>query len=189
MQMFEYVMVLASIVIGLAIAQLLQGVTAIVQRPDRAKPYWVHLVWVAFAFVFTTSWWWWEFRFQHTQLWTFQLYLFVLGYAVLLYLLCALLFPSDFQDFKGFKDYFYARRGWFFGVNAACYCIDLIDTALKGPAYFASFGWEYPIQSVLNIVFSVAAIFIRNERFQGAFAVTALGYLIIATLRFLDTVQ
>ena len=143
MQMFEYVMVLASIIIGLAITQLLQGVAGIVQNPRRAKPYWIHLVWVAYAFMQAAFWWWWEYRFTQTHVWTFQLYAFVLGYAVLMYMLCALLFPSEIAGFQGFKDYFYARRSWFFGVNAAVFVVDLLDTLLKGAAHFASLGWEY----------------------------------------------
>jgi multisubunit Na+/H+ antiporter MnhC subunit len=39
MELFNYVMVLASIVIGLAITHLLQGVARIVQHPGRDKIY------------------------------------------------------------------------------------------------------------------------------------------------------
>ena len=44
MEMFNYVMVLASVIIGLGIAHLLQGVGGIVQHPGREKIYWVHLL-------------------------------------------------------------------------------------------------------------------------------------------------
>ena len=46
--------------------------------------YWVHLAWVAAAFLNAIFWWWWQFRLSE-QVWTFQLYVFVLLYAVLIY--------------------------------------------------------------------------------------------------------
>lgn len=189
MDMFSYVMVLASIIIGLAITHLLQGIAGMVQHPGRAKPYWIHLVWVIYGLMQVTFWWWWEFRFQATHIWTFQLYAFVLGYAVLMYMLCALLFPREVESIGSFKDYFYARRGWFFGVNAASFAIDMIDTALKGATHFASLGPEYWFATAANIGFSIAAIFIRNERFQGIWAIAALAYQLSWAIRYYDTVQ
>lgn len=50
MGVFEYVSVLTSIVIGLAIAHLLSGVIRIIQHPGRRARYLTHLVWVAFMF-------------------------------------------------------------------------------------------------------------------------------------------
>lgn len=93
--MFNYVMVLASVIIGLGITHLLQGVGGLVQHPGPRKTYWVHLLWVAAVFLRAIFWWWSEFRLSDTAQWTFTLYLFVLAYAVLIYLWCALLFPRD----------------------------------------------------------------------------------------------
>jgi predicted phage tail protein len=43
MGIFEYVAVLTSIIIGLGIAHLLQGVARMIQRQDTEPVYWVHL--------------------------------------------------------------------------------------------------------------------------------------------------
>jgi hypothetical protein len=48
MEIFNYVMVLSSVIIGLAITHLLQGAARIVQHPGRYNAYWVHLVWAAY---------------------------------------------------------------------------------------------------------------------------------------------
>jgi hypothetical protein len=145
MDMFNYVMVLASVIIGLGIAHLLQGAGAIVQHPGREKVYWVHLLWVAAIFLRAIFWWWFEFRLSRTPEWTFTLYLFVLAYAVLIYLWCALLFPRDLAGYDGFKDYFYSRRSWFFGLLLAGQAIDVADTLLKGLGHFRSLGPSYVI--------------------------------------------
>jgi hypothetical protein len=40
MQIFEYVIVLSSIVIGLAVTHLMQGIAGMVQHPGRARVWW-----------------------------------------------------------------------------------------------------------------------------------------------------
>jgi len=42
--------------------------------------------------------WWWEFRLIAVRQWTFPLYLFIALYAVLLFLLCVLLFPEQMTE-------------------------------------------------------------------------------------------
>ena len=77
MDIFEYVAVLTSIIIGLGITHLLRGVAGLIQHPDQHRIYWVHLVWVGYLFFTLIFWWWWEFRLGTIETWTFYLYLFV----------------------------------------------------------------------------------------------------------------
>jgi len=170
MEIFNYVMVLASIIIGLAITHLLQGVTRLVQHPGKSKLYWVHLVWVAAAFLGAIFWWWWEFRLS-TQAWTFQLYVFVLFYAVIIYLRAALLFPDSLEGYEGYEDYYYSRRGWFFGLAIAQTSIDVVDTLLKGWAHFTSLGWPYPAAIAIMLLLFVIAILTDNRRYHGSVAI------------------
>ena len=48
MDIFEYVAVLVSIIIGLGMAHLLRGLVRIIQHPGRHPAYWVHLGWVGY---------------------------------------------------------------------------------------------------------------------------------------------
>ena len=188
MEMFNYVMVLASVIIGLGIAHLLQGVGGIVQHPRREKIYWVHLLWVAVIFLRAIFWWWFEFRLSQTPQWTFTLYLFVIGYAVLIYLLCALLFPRDLEGYDGFKDYFYSRRPWFFGLLLAGQAVDVADTLLKGLSHFRSLGPSYGVGIVILSVLLLIAMRTRSERYHAAFAIFGVVYLIAYPLLVFDTV-
>jgi hypothetical protein len=182
MDFFEYVMVLASIVVGLGLTHLLQGVLDIVQDQKR-RLYWVHLLWVGTIFIQTVFWWWWEFGFSQVATWTLPLYFFVVGYAFLLYLICGLLFPRNIEAFGDFKTYFYARRAWFFGALATFSLLDFLDTLLKGMRHFLSLGPEYIIATSLIIVFSIIAAIVRNERFHATFAVALFAYQLIWALR------
>jgi hypothetical protein len=178
MEMFNYVMVLASVVIGLGIAHLLQGVGGLVQHPHREKFYWVHLLWVASIFLRAIFWWWFEFDLSKTAEWTFALYLFVLAYAVLIYLLCALLFPRDLAGYDGFKDYYYSRRAWFFGLLLIAQAVDLADTLLKGMDHFRSLGPFYPVAMAIVSVLLLIAMRTRSERYHAAFAIFTVVYLV-----------
>jgi hypothetical protein len=188
MEMFNYVMVLASVIIGLGITHLLQGVGAIVQHPGREKVYWVHLLWVAATFLRAIFWWWFEFRLSKTTEWTFTLYVFVLAYAVLIYLWCALLFPRDLSGYAGFKDYFYSRRRWFFGLYLAGQAVDVVDTLSKGLGHFRSLGPSYVVGIVTLSVLLLIAMRTRNERFHGALAIIAVVYLLAYPWLIFDTV-
>ena len=71
MDAFEYISVLTSIILGLGMAQLLLGVSRIIQDPEHVKPYWVHLSWVLTMFIYSVFWWWWEFNLNQIEVWTF----------------------------------------------------------------------------------------------------------------------
>jgi hypothetical protein len=188
MDMFNYVMVLASVIIGLGVTHLLMGVAGIIQHPGREKIYWVHLTWVGATFLRAIFWWWFEFGFSRAT-WNFALYSFVLSYALLIYLWCALLFPKDLAGYEGYKDYFYSRRTWFFGVGLAATVADIADTLLKGVDHFLALGPLYLIGQAVLITLFIIALRTRNERFHAAFAIYGVAWLLIYPLTNFFTVQ
>ena len=173
---FVHIRILLGIVLGLAITTLLKGMARFVQHPGRERIYWVHLGWALSMFVLLTHFWWWEFRLIHVHPWSFTAYAFLIVYVVVLFLLCTLLFPDDIGDYSGWQDYFQSRRGWFFGIMALSYAIDLIDTAIKGRAYFASMGPEYPLRNLAYIVLCLIAMRTRAEWFHRAFVIAGIVY-------------
>ncbi|MFL6775643.1 MAG: hypothetical protein ACJ8FN_04530 [Sphingomicrobium sp.] len=189
MQMFEYVIVLISIVIGLALTHLMQGIAGVIQHPRRAGVWWVHLVWVGYMFLSIVFWWWWEFQLQRIQTWTFSIYLFVVFYAFYLYLICAMLFPRDLEEYNGYRDYFLARRGWFFGLLIGWSVIDTIDTWIKGPDYFASLGVTAITFNVVLVLCSVIGIVVRRGSVQAIIAVVQLAYVASGVLRLFNLVS
>lgn len=188
MHMFEYVIVLTSIVIGLALAHLMQGIAGVIQHPGRPRIWWVHLVWVAYMLLSTVFWWWWEFRLQLVRQWTFSIYLFVVFYAFYLYLICAMLFPRNFEGYEGYKDYFLARRYWFFGLLLGWSAIDMLDTWIKGPAYFASISVETSIGTGAIAIACIVGMIVRLGSVQAIVAVGLLIYQVSAALRVFNTV-
>jgi hypothetical protein len=187
--MFEYVIVLTGVVIGLALTHLMQGVARIIEHPKQARIWWVHLGWVAYMFVNALFWWWWEFRLRLIGNWTFQLYAFVLGYAFFIYLICAILVPSDVGSHQGYKEYFIGRRKWFFGMLIAWLVVDFLDTWIKGPAHLASLGIEYPIAQTGLALICVLGILSPRERVQAAVLLLIVAYQASRIVRFYDVVS
>ena len=173
MEMFSYVMVLASVIAGLAITQLLLGLAGMVQHPDRHKPYWVHLVWVLYAFEYVALWWWYEYSFVKMATWSFALYLFILLYAVTIYLMCAVLSPLDLHNFEDFEAYYYSRRRWFLGLAALVIVIDVGDTLSKGVAHFLDLGPHYYVGAVVFPVAYVIGMFTRRRWYHATIAVVS----------------
>jgi hypothetical protein len=176
-------------IVGLGLTHLLRHLARIVERPKVRRIYWVHLVWALFMFIYLLHFWWWEFYLSHQTRWNFNLYLFVTVYALLLYLLCALIFPESVDDYQDYRDYFYSRGHWFFGLLAVMFAVDVVDTAIKGADYFRHFGPEYLMRNTGYILASLVAMKTRNRYYHGAFAVVALLYELSWILRRYEALQ
>jgi hypothetical protein len=172
---YLHIRVIIGLVTGLAITRCLAGFAGIIQHPARRKNYLVHLLWAASVLLMAIHFWWWEFNLVRIS-WTFELYLFVIGYAGLFYLMATLLFPDQMDDYDGFKDFFLSRRRWFFAILAVSYLADVADTLIKGHDYAARFGFEYPVRIGVYLLLCGVAMSTRNGRFHLAFAVANLAY-------------
>jgi len=185
-EVYGYIRTVMSMVIGLSLAQLLTRLAGFVQSPGKNRVYFVHIGWVLSMFLYIIHFWWWEYRLQSLQVITFAVYLFLICFCCLFYFLCVLLNPPSIDEYGGFEEYFISRRSWFFGLLAVTYAVDLIDTWLKGGAYFHSLGWEYPTRNVVYIVLCIVAAMTANRRFQAAFVTVGLIYQITWIFRLYD---
>jgi len=186
---FLHVRVIIGIVLGLSITRLLTGTARFVQHPGKYKLYSVHLAWVAWMLLMLVHFWWWELWLQVITTWTFETYLFLIIYAILLFALCALLFPEDIAEYEGYEAFFISRRRWFFGILAFVFVFDLIDTLLKGREHFDAFGSEYLIRVPVYIVLCLIAMATANRRYHAAFVVGSLVYEVSWILRQFNTLN
>ena len=129
-------MVLISIIVGLSIAHVMLGVGGIIDRKTAGPPLKLglaHGIWLAFVFLWSIQFWWWEFRFSEIiDEWTLGLYLFLIGYALTLFLLSVILVPRSWDAVSDLDDHFLERRVWFYWAFAAGSLIDVVDGLLKG---------------------------------------------------------
>lgn len=137
MDSFTYVMVLVSIVVGLGITHILSAVGAAIHRlrgygpPIRLEA--VYLFNLGTVFIWLVAFWWWEYKFSQIEIaWSLGLYLFIIAYAVVLYLTAVVLVPAGMEGVEDSFEYFVQGRAWFFGLLLLSQVVDVIDTFLKG---------------------------------------------------------
>ena len=178
-----------SIILGLSLARLLNGVAGLIQHPKKEHLWWPHLCWVVYMMLSITAFWWWQFQLNELRVLTFETYIFLIAEAAMLFLICSVIFPTEISEYEGYGDYFMSRRAWFFGLLILSLLMDIGDTWLKGARHFASLGAEYPVRIALMAGLCLAACFVRNVRFHAAFALAALVYLVSYVARHYGTVQ
>jgi hypothetical protein len=163
-------------VIGLGITRLLMGAAGLIQHPKRARLSLIHLLWAFSILLELIFFWWWEVELSLLTDWSFGIFSFLIAYAVTLFLLAALLFPDNIDDYEGYQDFFLKRRHWFFGVFAATFVLDVVDTLIKGTPYFDSLGVGYLVQVPLGIALCLIAIRTADRRYHLALVLVHLAY-------------
>jgi hypothetical protein len=95
---FSYLSVLLSIIIGLAITQVLQGYRAMLLARRRVRPFAPTLIWTGLILLIATQSWWSSFGMAHYQDWTFGIFSLILLQTILLYMMAAIVLPDAAPD-------------------------------------------------------------------------------------------
>lgn len=128
MSAFEYVSVLISIILGLAVVHLLGGVSLILDRRVIARLDWVHTIWVLNMFSLITWVWWGNWQLNEIESFSPVHYISMVLFSVVLYLMCGLLFPIKGSEVEDFFEQFEMNRPMFFYLGEVL----LVAAALKG---------------------------------------------------------
>lgn len=172
---FTHIRIIVGMVTGLSVARLLNGLARFVQHPKRELIYSVHMGWSLFLLLSVIHFWWFEFTLARIGRWTFEEYLFVIGYAALFFFISAILYPDKMEEYAGFESYFTARRTWIYCLLAGLFAVDMIDTAIKGAAHFAALGPQYVVRQALLTGLSLLGIWMTDRRYHLGFVIFALG--------------
>lgn len=175
-ELFPHVRIVMGMVVGLGITRLLMGYAGLIQHPKRAKLSITHLLWGFSILVELVLFWWWEFALYHVTDWSFGLFAFLIGYAVTLFLLAALIFPDKIDEYDGYEDFFLKRRHWFFVILGVTFLLDVVDTVIKGEPYFDQLGIGYLIQVPTGLVLAGIAIWTTDRRYHLGLVLLHLAY-------------
>lgn len=175
-ELFTHVRIVMGMVVGLGITRILSGLAGLIQHPGVQRPSLLHLLWVGSVLVELVLFWWWEFALSRMTHWSFGVFLFLIAYAVLLFLLAALLFPDGIMEYGGYEDYFLRRRRWFFSLFAATFLFDVVDTLIKGVEHWNRFSADYVAQIPLGLLLCAIAIATPRRDVHIGLALTHLAY-------------
>jgi hypothetical protein len=159
---FEFIFVLISIIAGLALAQLLSGMT----RPPRNAAGRIDVTHVAFSAgttVLLITVWWSTFRWQTYSPWTVVEFLLLCFYVSLFYVKAVILSPLRTPETPAFEQV----RSKFYGVFAL-YClveplVILVRDGELAPWYYVPMMFQFFVLSCLGIVW-------RNPNFDRFFS-------------------
>jgi hypothetical protein len=134
MDQFGYLSVLYSIILGLAITQILQGFRGLVLSRANIRLYAPTVQWAILLLIIDVQSWWALFGLRNHHEWTFLGFSVVLLQSIVLYMLAALVFP----DLSGertvvLRTHYYAHVRWFFGLSILIALVSLAkDLVIDG---------------------------------------------------------
>lgn len=172
MDAFSYLSVLLSIILGLAITQVLKGFRGLMQSRARLRMYWPTVVWSILVLVIAVQSWWAMFDLRHHEDWTFFAFSVVLAQTIVVYLLAALVLPDFFGE-TGFdlRAHYYDHQRWFFAQLIAL----IVASLAKSRVVYGE--WPHPLDLGFHLVFAVTGIacaLVRNARFHEVMAATGV---------------
>jgi hypothetical protein len=180
---FNYLSVLLSIVLGLAIAQVLQGLRGLILARVKVKLYLPTVIWTGLALLLAIQAWWASFGLHTRANWNFLAFMVIVLQVISVYMVAALVLP----DVTGctiidLRDHYFAHRSWFFGALLACVVFSAAkEITLRG--HFPG-GMNREFHIIFGLAVIVGAI-TRREWFHKLMApVMALLFLLYITLLF-----
>lgn len=172
MDAFSYLSVLLSIILGLAIAQVLQGYRSILLARGRVRVSAPVLIWSGLVLLFATQAWWASFGLRGRPEWDFLSFAVILLQMTLLYMLSAVIFPEVAGDRRvDLVDHFERHRRIFFGILIGMLVVSVtkdlvLDHHLPGTANLSFHA--------MFIATCFAGLLLTGSRTQLALAVVAV---------------
>ena len=177
MDEFGYLSVIISVIIGLSITQLLQGIGQIINARDRVRIYWPAIGWTVLLLLIDVQAWWAMFGYRNRHAWTFVQFTVVLLEAIMLYLLAAVALPNIPNEGEiDLRSNYFRHAGWFFGSLVVL----LLDSLLKSVVVYGGLPGKSDLGFHLFwIITALIAAFVRNERYHKAFICLSLGLFVV----------
>lgn len=131
MQIFDFLSVAVSIVVGLALTHTLEGISRLIQARGRVKVYWVHLLWVVGILMLQIQYWWGAWLFNAVTDWTLSKFGLFLVAPIFLFVAGDMMFP-DLTDPSNTSmwDYYYEKRRSIFGLLIAYFIAASVNISL-----------------------------------------------------------
>lgn len=176
MDAFSYLSVLLSIILGLAITQILMGYRGLLLARGRVRTYAPTLTWSGLLLLISAQNWWASFGLSYHRDWTFLQFSAVLLQTVLLYMMAALVLPDiPASEPVDLRAHYFRERRPFYGAFVLMLLVSISKDWIVGghlplPENLAFHG--------VFLTVSLLAFFIKTPRFHEI--ATPLGALIMA---------
>jgi len=174
MSQFEYIMVMAALILALALAQALRGLSEIVTNRNR---YWPHSFWLVTIVFLMVQAWWADWNYNAVEEWRFTTYLLVLASPAISFAKVHLLVPSMRSDSFDWRKQFDAVRHWFFGLLMAYVLVGIFQGTIL---YGTPLVHPYRVFQGFFIVVAIAGILSRSHKVHRVLPLLLLAALAIS---------
>ena len=131
MDAFSYLSVLLSVILGLAIQQVLQGYRALALNRAHVTWYWPSMVWSVLLLGMVAQHWWASFDLTNHTNWSFVAFAAILVMTALIYMMAALVLPDVPADKPiDLRDHYFREAPVFFGFGVAAILWSMIRELL-----------------------------------------------------------
>jgi hypothetical protein len=169
--MFEYLGVLISVILGLALTHLLRGLAKLIHMRRTVRPYWVQIVWTINILIYVLAIWWGMFWWNRLEVWTIERFFFIAAYASVLFMLASMLYLPEFPSDLDCEAHFFANKNWFFGIQLLAFLLDIPETMAKGVSHLRDVPREYMIFIPTILLICIVGLSTSNRRVHGTLCV------------------
>jgi hypothetical protein len=179
LDLFEYILVITSVVYALALAQLLSGVARLSQSDAAVRLFLPHTLWVVVLFGSVLMFWWagWEFR---SVEWAFPKYLYTMITPIFMFYAAALIIPTPVNEKEVILEEHFSK------IRAPVIWslfVALITQFLDGPILAGEPWWfSGRIFQVAMLCMVIWGVFARSGRLQILPPLGVLIYLVFVSL-------
>jgi hypothetical protein len=171
MDEFGYLAVILSIILGLSVTQLLQGLSQMINARDRVLIYWPAIGWALLLLVIDVQAWWSMFGYRGRHSWTFLQFAILLLETILLYLLAALALPTISNEATvDLRQNYFRHARWFFGSFLGVLVVSLVKNVMMSGSLPGRFDLGFHLFWLVGA--TIAAV-TRSDRFHQVFVCVA----------------
>jgi hypothetical protein len=179
LDLFEYILVITSVIYALAIAQVLSGIGRLAQTDAAIRRFLPHTLWVVILFTYVLLFWWagWEFR---TVVWTLPKYIYIMISPIFMFYSASLIIPArtDGPEVNLEKHFSKIKRPVLWSLFIAFFAQFADGPLLIGePLWFSG----RVLQAVL-LCTVIWGVFVKNERLQVVPPIGVLLFFVFVSL-------
>jgi hypothetical protein len=174
---FQHTATFYSLIVGLAVANVLSAMANSAKSMARVRWYWMHTAAAGLLLLIIAQDWWFLLSWDATRRVSHPILVFLLARAGVLFFASNLLVPEPHDAADNVLDlrvHMVRVRRRFFASLTIFAVLDHTDTLLKGPERIAALGPYYPAYVAIFVGAMLAATLVRTERVPGAVIVIML---------------
>lgn len=190
---FQHTATFYSLIVGLAVANVLSAMANSAKSSSRVRWYWMHTAAAGMLLLIMVQDWWFLLSWDGPVRVSHPILVFLIARAGVLFFASSLLVPEHHDAADGVLDlraHMHRVRRRFFASLLAFALLDLADTLLKGAERVAALGPYYPGYVVIFVGLMLAGTFARTERVPGvavSIMLTLYFFTIVARMAGLTT--